>query len=109
MWLRDNDKSKEASIQIENFKERLLENETNLKESTEYPRSNQKFMESNYSNKGFRSKQTFGGRSCKQTEMKELGVIESQIKHKEAEVEGNPCEVCGSQRNKPSNEKKCGC
>ena len=108
MWLRDNDKSKEASIQIENFKERLLENETNLKESTEDIRD---LIKNSWrviiQTKVSEANKRLEDEVAKQTEMKkELGVIESQIKHKEAEVEGNPCEVCGSQRNKPSNEEK---
>ena len=108
IWLRDNDKSKEASIQIENFKERLLENETNLKESTEDIRD---LIKNSWriiiQTKVSEANKRLEDEVAKQTEMKkELGVIESQIKHKEAEVEGNPCEVCGSQRNKPSNEEK---
>ncbi|MDA9183031.1 AAA family ATPase [Candidatus Poseidoniaceae archaeon] len=107
-WLKDNDKSKEASIQIENFKERISENDSSLKDSSEDIRD---IIKNSWrviiQTKVSEANKRLESEVSKQDDMKKrLGVIESQIKHKEAESEGNPCEVCGSQRNKPSSEKK---
>jgi DNA sulfur modification protein DndD len=107
-WLKDNDKSKEASIQIENFKERISENDSSLKDSSEDIRD---IIKNSWrviiQTKVSEANKRLESEVSKQDDMKKrLGVIESQIKHKEAESEGNPCEVCGSQRNKPLTEKK---
>lgn len=107
-WLKENDKSKEASIQIENLIERLGENESSLKESSEDIRELIKdswrvIIQSKVSAANERLRLEVS----KQDDLKKrLGIIDSKIKHKQSEVDGNPCEVCGSQRNKPSFEKK---
>lgn len=107
-WLTENDKSKEASIQIKNLKEQLENNRENISSSRDDLRE--------IMGKAWRvllQEQVNTANDKLEAEIslqdkmtKRLGVIEEELCDKKDEIEGKPCSHCGAKRHEPKPQER---
>ena len=107
-WLTENDKSKEASIQIKNLKSQLETNEGNISSARddlkEIIGNAWRVILQEQVNTANERLETEISLQAKMT--KRLGVIEEELCDKNDEMEGKPCSHCGAKRHEPKPEER---